>query len=103
MNETLLFTDGTNHCHALASSVRFSNCHISFNPYTLAKKLFVKLGLVNVNKLFACSHKLSHFDDTIHLFDLNLFPFFLFTTVDIIRLDVGNFVLVVEITKAPRS
>lgn len=73
MNQPRLFTYSTKHTCTLSSTIWLIKGHISFDPYFLLDKLFMKLSLINIYNLLACPHQLCYLNDYSLLLLGNLF------------------------------
>ena len=100
MYEPLLLTDSTYHGDTFASTIRFTQSHISPDPHSLTQQLLVKLALVNIDDLLTCFHELSYLEYALLLLLTNLILVRHFSAVRILGLDVGHLVPLVKIPKS---
>ena len=100
MYEPLLLTDSTYHGDTFASTIRFTQSHISPDPHSLTQQLLVKLALVNIDDLLTCLHELSYLEYTPLLLLAYLSLVRYLPTVRILGLDVSDLVPLVKIPES---
>ncbi len=98
MNQTLLLTDRPNYCSTSASAIGLSKDHVLLDPGLRQHQLLVELTLIDVDHLFASLHQLCDLSHCLQLLQRNLFLLLHLAAVCILRLAVGDLVLLVDLS-----